>query len=262
MFCPNCGKEIDGKFCGNCGYAVPENDSASTQSATNNIAPQVIATQPQPTEQNFDSKKNMLCKSCGKAIAKNAKACPYCGAKNKKPIFKRVWFWILIVIVFLFGFLLFSGSDTTTTKTTQQTTNRTPVTNNTTEATQAQTEAKLDVESLKAACKSYTFTEIARNPNVYKGEYAVFDGSVEQVVQDETDSSYGVYRICVTNDDDWWTDAILVVYEGSFEDGSRLIEDDEVKMYGILDGTYTYETVMGDTMTVPMFRAYYMERMN
>ena len=41
------------------------------------------------------------CKYCGAEIAANAKACPACGGKNKKPIYKRVWFWILIVILLL-----------------------------------------------------------------------------------------------------------------------------------------------------------------
>ena len=39
------------------------------------------------------------CTSCGTEIATTAKACPKCGAKNKKPIYKRAWFIILIVIV-------------------------------------------------------------------------------------------------------------------------------------------------------------------
>ena len=37
------------------------------------------------------------CKTCGAAIAKNAKRCPSCGAKNKKPIYKRIWFWIVVI---------------------------------------------------------------------------------------------------------------------------------------------------------------------
>lgn len=39
------------------------------------------------------------CKVCGAEIAKSAKVCPKCGAKNKKPVYKRVWFWILIVLI-------------------------------------------------------------------------------------------------------------------------------------------------------------------
>ena len=43
--------------------------------------------------------KMKKCKACSKEIATNAKSCPGCGAKNKKPIYKRVWFWIVAVIV-------------------------------------------------------------------------------------------------------------------------------------------------------------------
>jgi RNA polymerase subunit RPABC4/transcription elongation factor Spt4 len=45
------------------------------------------------------SKKMKTCSSCGTEIAKSAKACPQCGAKNKKPIYKRVWFIIFVAIV-------------------------------------------------------------------------------------------------------------------------------------------------------------------
>lgn len=51
--------------------------------------------------------KMMKCKSCGGDIASSAKRCPSCGAKNKKPIYKRVWFWILVVVLLIaiFGFI-------------------------------------------------------------------------------------------------------------------------------------------------------------
>lgn len=47
--------------------------------------------------------KNKLttCKACGQEMAKSAKACPHCGAKNKKPIFKKWWFWAIIVVLFI-----------------------------------------------------------------------------------------------------------------------------------------------------------------
>lgn len=51
--------------------------------------------------------KMTKCKSCGGDIASSAKRCPSCGAKNKKPIYKRVWFWILVVVLLIaiFGFI-------------------------------------------------------------------------------------------------------------------------------------------------------------
>ena len=43
--------------------------------------------------------KMIKCKTCGAEIASSAKTCPSCGAKNKKPFYTNVWFWIIIIIV-------------------------------------------------------------------------------------------------------------------------------------------------------------------
>jgi RNA polymerase subunit RPABC4/transcription elongation factor Spt4 len=47
--------------------------------------------------------KMKICKHCGAEIAKSAKVCPVCGGKNPKPIYKRVWFWLLVIVVLLGG---------------------------------------------------------------------------------------------------------------------------------------------------------------
>lgn len=39
------------------------------------------------------------CKTCNAEIAASAKTCPNCGAKNKKPVYKKPWFIALIVVV-------------------------------------------------------------------------------------------------------------------------------------------------------------------
>lgn len=56
------------------------------------------------------SQKMTNCKACGHEIAKSAKACPACGAKNKKPFFKKWWFWVIVVL--LLGSLGSTGNDT------------------------------------------------------------------------------------------------------------------------------------------------------
>lgn len=43
--------------------------------------------------------KLVTCKTCGAEMSSSAKACPKCGAKNKKPIYKKWWFYGLIVLV-------------------------------------------------------------------------------------------------------------------------------------------------------------------
>lgn len=48
-------------------------------------------------EQQATNKNLKICRACGKEMAKNAKACPHCGAKNKKPIFLRGWFIVVVV---------------------------------------------------------------------------------------------------------------------------------------------------------------------
>ncbi|ARB07092.1 hypothetical protein Semix9P1_phi49 [Clostridioides phage phiSemix9P1] len=47
--------------------------------------------------------KMIQCKSCSKEIASNAKSCPNCGAKNKKPFYKRGWFIVIVVFVLLYA---------------------------------------------------------------------------------------------------------------------------------------------------------------
>lgn len=44
-----------------------------------------------------DKMKN--CATCGQLIAANCKACPHCGAKNKKPFYKKWWLWVIVAIV-------------------------------------------------------------------------------------------------------------------------------------------------------------------
>lgn len=45
------------------------------------------------------AKKMINCKSCGAEIAASAKTCPKCGAKNKKPIYKQWWLYVLAVVI-------------------------------------------------------------------------------------------------------------------------------------------------------------------
>ena len=44
-------------------------------------------------------KKMKQCKVCSKEIAVDAKRCPECGGKNKKPIYKRAWFIIIAIFI-------------------------------------------------------------------------------------------------------------------------------------------------------------------
>lgn len=43
------------------------------------------------------SNRMSVCKACEHEIAKSAKVCPHCGAKNRKPFFTKWWFWLLVL---------------------------------------------------------------------------------------------------------------------------------------------------------------------
>ena len=58
--------------------------------------------------------KMIQCKTCSKEIASNAKSCPGCGAKNKKPFYKRGWFIALAIFVII-GAIGGEGEDSSTT---------------------------------------------------------------------------------------------------------------------------------------------------
>lgn len=65
--------------------------------------------------------KLINCKFCGKEISKTAKVCPGCGAKNKKPFYKTVWFWAIIIFLIIIGSNLnSSNSDTNNSYTTNK----------------------------------------------------------------------------------------------------------------------------------------------
>lgn len=57
--------------------------------------------------------KMTQCKSCSKEIASTAKSCPGCGAKNKKPIYKRPWF-VVIAFFVIVGAIRGLGNDDST----------------------------------------------------------------------------------------------------------------------------------------------------
>lgn len=48
-------------------------------------------------------RKMKNCKICGEEMGVNVKCCPKCGAKNKKPLCKRWWFWLILIWVIGIG---------------------------------------------------------------------------------------------------------------------------------------------------------------
>lgn len=66
-------------------------------------------------------------------------------------------------------------------------------------------------------------------------------------------------RVNITQGTYTWSDTILVSYTKQDSNEARILEDDIITMYGTLAGTYTYESVMGASVTVPLFFAEYID---
>lgn len=115
--------------------------------------------------------------------------------------------------------------------------------------------------AFKASCQRYTYEEISRNPENYKGKPAVFTGEVIQV-QEERMAPYIVatLRVDVTkNEYGWYDDTVYVTYV--FPEGDpRILEKDIITMYGTLNGLKSYTSILGATITIPDFNAKYIER--
>lgn len=64
----------------------------------------------------------MYCTKCGKQITEDSNCCTFCGEKvsretsnlikKKKPVYKKVWFWILIVFLLIAGIGMSGGENT------------------------------------------------------------------------------------------------------------------------------------------------------
>lgn len=110
----------------------------------------------------------------------------------------------------------------------------------------------------KANCKTYSYDKIARSPDEYRGKYAKFYGKVVQVMQDKSAGKIEYSLRIGTGGSYYYDNVILCTYTASTND-SRILEDDMVTIYGELRGEYTYETVMGNEITLPFMSVEYVD---
>ena len=115
------------------------------------------------------------------------------------------------------------------------------------------------ISDYKNSCATYNYKDVLRNPSDYNGKKAYWFGKIIQVVDKSQKSS--TFRIDVTCQKNQYLegyfcdDTIYVTYYGE----QSFIEDDMVKMWGSMDGTKSYTTVLGAGVTIPKFNAKYME---
>lgn len=98
-----------------------------------------------------------------------------------------------------------------------------------------------------ATYPTQTYDEMARNGDSHAGEKIQITGKVIQV----QDSDDGGATLRIATSADGYDDVYLVQIMSSEWKGHRLLEDDQITIYGTVYGLYSYKTVMGNTQTVP-----------
>lgn len=93
------------------------------------------------------------------------------------------------------------------------------------------------------------YDEIARHPNDYDGELLTFSGEVAQVIESD-----GMTELRIAVDGDY-DDIIYGIYDNRILD-SRLLEDDKIQFYGESCGIISYQSTLGETISIPSMSIY------
>lgn len=107
------------------------------------------------------------------------------------------------------------------------------------------------------SCQAYTFEQIARNPQNFKGTNVKLTGEVVQVITDSYSTNLRVNITKKGSYSTYYTDTIYVVYHPKNGE-DKILKDDIITIYGISQGDSSYKTVMGSEVTLPNVEAKYI----
>lgn len=127
------------------------------------------------------------------------------------------------------------------------------------EQQEAEEKAKKEQEekTFKESCQTYTFEQIARNPDNFKGTNVKVTGEVVQALYGDTSVDLRVNITKKGTYSTYYDDTIYVVYyPESGED--KILEDDIITIYGTSQGDYSYTSTMGAKITLPLISAKYI----
>lgn len=110
----------------------------------------------------------------------------------------------------------------------------------------------------KASCQTYTFEQMARNPENFKGTNIKVTGEVVQALY----GTSGVdLRVNITKEGKYttyYTDTIYVVYYPKAGE-NKILEGDVITIYGTSQGDYTYISTLGASINLPLVYGKYVE---
>nr|DAF49420.1 MAG TPA: CcmE [Myoviridae sp. ct8mY9] len=113
-------------------------------------------------------------------------------------------------------------------------------------------------KDFKSSCQTYTFEQMARNPDNFKGTNVKVTGEVIQALYGYGSVSLRVNITKEGNYTTYYTDTIYVTYTPE-EGEDKILEDDIITIYGTSDGEYTYTSTIGASVTLPYIKGKYIE---
>ncbi len=269
LFCKSCGAVIEGNnhgdFCTYCGAKliqeeVQENATdLNVQPQAENIEPPQNSPLPPPpppitspppyTQPNEIPPANLknfkVCTKCKQYIPKKASRCPYCRASQGISCSGMLSALVFVVVAFVIIKVIITKDENHQSWSPQSSPTATP--------TQSTTYIPPRDEYI-AMCETIDYETLSRNPDKYKGQDFQITGEVIQVV--ESGSGQVDFRINITKGDYFWSDTIYattIIPTGS----DRILEDDTITIYGKCEGLYTYESVLGAQVSLPLITVYY-----
>lgn len=108
----------------------------------------------------------------------------------------------------------------------------------------AESIAAKEAEEKNGYDSGITFDQLARNPDDYNGKKVKFRGKVLQVVEGGSET---IIRLATKGGYD---DVLYCTYKKNIV-SSRILEDDKITIYGVSNGTTSYQSTMGGQITIP-----------
>lgn len=189
-------------------------------------------------------KNLVVCKKCGSKYSKYFKKCPRCGAsKPHSCLYYLVWiFGGLFVVFFLLSLSGIAELDNTI-----------PV------SVFQQENQQISKEEFIASCENVAYEDIARNPDKQTGKNTIFTGEVIQVI--EGNGLTVAFRVNTSTNKylGYIGDTIYIDYTRKSNSEDRILEGDIITIYGVVKGTKSYITVLGNQVTIPYLVAEYID---